>query len=178
MKINKMADYALNFVSCLAMNDGVCTTADIARAMPISRSMASQIAAPLIDAGIIDSSRGWRGCYRLAIDAANLTVADVLCARGGFDVRPGPSSGAFCDGVNGLMRDTTIAQLMHGSCGRTCAMTNIPTGEKAVYADTDEVIWHCELCHAEMSIYAFGEDGNVWAEKPNYCPECGAKVVI
>lgn len=60
---------------------------------------------------------------------------------------------------------------------RECEMIEMPTGEKAAYSDTDEVIWHCRFCHAERAVYAFGEDGDVRAEQPKYCPSCGAKVV-
>lgn len=59
---------------------------------------------------------------------------------------------------------------------RTCSMSDIKTGEQAEY-DTEEVIYHCENCHDERAVYAFNEDGNVWADAPNYCPNCGAKVV-
>lgn len=61
---------------------------------------------------------------------------------------------------------------------RTCEMVEMPTGEKAVYSDTDEIIWHCQFCHAERAIYEFGEDGDVWAAAPKFCPECGARVAV
>lgn len=58
---------------------------------------------------------------------------------------------------------------------RECEMVEMPTGEKAAYSDTDEIIWHCRFCHAERAVYEFGEDGDVWAAAPKFCPECGAK---
>lgn len=60
---------------------------------------------------------------------------------------------------------------------RTCHMDELNTGEPAVYEDTDEVIFHCMSCHAERGIFSYDEDGNVYSERPEYCPNCGAKVV-
>lgn len=62
------------------------------------------------------------------------------------------------------------------SAERTCSTVRIETGEPAEY-DCDEVIWHCESCHEEVAIYAYNENGDTWADKPAFCPNCGAKVV-
>lgn len=59
---------------------------------------------------------------------------------------------------------------------RTCKILRVETGEPAEY-DCDEVIWHCESCHEEVAIYAYNENGDTWADKPAFCPNCGAKVV-
>lgn len=59
---------------------------------------------------------------------------------------------------------------------RTCEIARVETGEPAEY-DCDEVLWHCESCHEEVAIYAYNENGDTWADKPAFCPDCGAKVV-
>lgn len=59
---------------------------------------------------------------------------------------------------------------------RTCEMIDLKTGDRADY-DCDEHVFHCEACHAERGVYAYNEDGDVWAEMSKYCPECRAKVV-
>lgn len=59
---------------------------------------------------------------------------------------------------------------------RTCEIARVETGEPAEY-DCDEVLWHCASCHEEVAIYAYNEDGDIWADKPAFCPNCGAKVV-
>lgn len=59
---------------------------------------------------------------------------------------------------------------------RTCEMLEVQTGDKTDYWDAIEIIWHCQSCHEERAVYGFGEDGGVWAEKPKFCPNCGAKV--
>lgn len=60
---------------------------------------------------------------------------------------------------------------------RTCRMVEVKTGEVADYSDTDEVIFHCTSCHAERGIFSYDEDGNVYSQRPEYCPNCRAKVV-
>ena len=59
---------------------------------------------------------------------------------------------------------------------RTCEMIDIKSGDRADY-DCDEHIYHCKKCHAERGVYAYNEDGDVWAEMPKHCPECGVRVV-
>ena len=60
---------------------------------------------------------------------------------------------------------------------RTCRMDEVKTGEVADYRDTDEIIFHCKSCHTERGIFSYDEDGNVYSARPEYCPNCGAKVV-
>ena len=60
---------------------------------------------------------------------------------------------------------------------RTCRMVEVKTGEVADYRDTDEIIFHCKSCHTERGIFSYDEDGNVYSARPEYCPNCGAKVI-
>lgn len=60
---------------------------------------------------------------------------------------------------------------------RTCRMDEVETGDVADYRDTNEVIFHCNSCHADRGIFSYDEDGNVYSARPEYCPCCGAKVV-
>lgn len=60
---------------------------------------------------------------------------------------------------------------------RTCRMVEVKTGEVADYRDTDEILFHCKSCHAERGIFSYDVDGNVYSTRPEYCPNCGAKVV-
>lgn len=78
-------------------------------------------------------------------------------------------------GICPLCIKTDITEKLE-ALGRMCKMACLATGERAQY-DCYEVIYHCASCNAERAVYAFGEDGDVWAEKPAYCPSCGARVV-
>lgn len=69
-----------------------------------------------------------------------------------------------------------ITECEYYSAERTCRTARIETGEPAEY-DCDEVTWRCESCHEEIAIYAYNENGDTWADKPAFCPSCGAKVV-
>ena len=79
-------------------------------------------------------------------------------------------------GVMQLSRPEAVAAWNHRA-ERTCRMVEVETGELADYSDTDEVIFHCESCHAERGIFSYDEDGNVFSQRPEYCPACGARVV-
>lgn len=70
-----------------------------------------------------------------------------------------------------------LADLIEPEPERTCRMVEVETGDVADYRDTDEVIFHCESCHVDRGIFSYDEDGNVYSERPKYCPNCGAKVV-
>lgn len=81
--------------------------------------------------------------------------------------------GAWYEG-NGVQH---LADLIEPVPKRTCQMVEVETGELADYRDTDEVIFHCTSCHAERGVFSYDVDGNVYTERPEYCPKCGAKVV-
>lgn len=60
---------------------------------------------------------------------------------------------------------------------KTCSMDAIDTGELADY-ECRELIMHCSNCNAEFGYVLYSEDGDVsMDDKPNYCPDCGAKVI-
>lgn len=81
--------------------------------------------------------------------------------------------GAWYEG-NGVQH---LADLIEPAAKRTCQMVEVETGEPADYRDTDEVIFHCTSCNAERGVFSYDVDGNVYTERPEYCPNCGAKVV-
>lgn len=59
----------------------------------------------------------------------------------------------------------------------TCGMDAINTGEQADY-ECSEHIMHCSNCNAEFGYVLYSEDRGVsMDDKPNYCPNCGARVV-
>ena len=59
----------------------------------------------------------------------------------------------------------------------TCHMEAIDTGEQGDY-ECREHIMHCKYCGAEFGYVLYSEDGDVsMDDKPNFCPECGKRVV-
>ncbi|MFG2632793.1 RrF2 family transcriptional regulator [Streptomyces sp. NPDC048362] len=80
MRISARADYAVRAVLELAARpgDGPVKAEEIAAAQEIPHKFLEGILGDLRRAGIVDSRRGGGGGYRLARDAAAITVADVI----------------------------------------------------------------------------------------------------
>lgn len=85
-------------------------------------------------------------------------------------------NGAHFPGEGSTANENDAIEAWNTRAERTCKIVRYETGEPAEY-DCDEVLWHCESCHEEVAIYAYNEDGDSWADKPAFCPNCGAKVV-
>lgn len=82
-----------------------------------------------------------------------------------------------CDANGGYyFTEEDAARAWNDRAERTCRIVEVETGELADYSDTDEVIFHCKSCHAERGIFSYDEDGNVFSQRPEYCPNCGARV--
>lgn len=86
------------------------------------------------------------------------------------------SCGASGPTFSGVDSERKAIEAWNTRAERTCEIARVETGEPAEY-DCDEVLWHCASCHEEVAIYAYNEDGDIWADKPAFCPNCGAKVV-
>lgn len=79
MKISTNSRYALRFLLQVAAGNGrYITTAAAAEAEGISTKMLERIAAKLGHAGLVESSKGIGGGYRLARPASEITVTDIL----------------------------------------------------------------------------------------------------
>ena len=89
-KVPLKIHHGLLLVTQLAVlyDDGLSATLqDVAGSAGISQGFLEQVARPLRRAGIIIGRRGSGGGYRLAVEPAKLTVADVLTAiEGPVDV--------------------------------------------------------------------------------------------
>ena len=84
LRIGKMADYALLVTNCLVKKAGVqVNTDDIALATQLPGPTVRKILKQLVDGGVVVSHRGVHGGYRLAREATQIAVADVLVAMEG-----------------------------------------------------------------------------------------------
>jgi DNA-directed RNA polymerase subunit RPC12/RpoP len=74
--------------------------------------------------------------------------------------------------------DGTPEQAIAATLGRgECKVDVLNTGDCAGY-ECSEYIMHCNGCGHEFGHVLYNEDGDVWmSEPPNYCPNCGAKIV-
>lgn len=85
MKISTKGRYALRMLADLAQNqgDGFLSLNEIAERQNISKKYLEQIVPMLSKAGLIRTSRGNKGGYRLNTNACDCTVGDVLRATEG-----------------------------------------------------------------------------------------------
>ncbi|WP_155057896.1 RrF2 family transcriptional regulator [Streptomyces blattellae] len=85
MRISARADYAVRAALELAVHheDGPVKAEAIATVQDIPHKFLEGILGDLRRAGLVDSRRGGSGGYRLARDAAEITVADVIRAVDG-----------------------------------------------------------------------------------------------
>ncbi len=82
MRLTTKGRYAVTAMLDLAIHhkDGPITLADISKRQGISLSYLEQLFSRLRKNGLVDSSRGPGGGYRLSRDAEDICVADVITA--------------------------------------------------------------------------------------------------
>lgn len=85
MKISTKGRYALRMASYLAAGEknGFISLKEISEHEGISRKYLEQIVPMLTKSGILRTNRGNKGGYQLAVNAAELTVGDILRATEG-----------------------------------------------------------------------------------------------
>ncbi len=82
MRLTTKGRYAVTAMLDLAIhcNDGPITLADISKRQGISLSYLEQLFSRLRKNGLVDSSRGPGGGYRLSREASEICIADVITA--------------------------------------------------------------------------------------------------
>lgn len=79
MNITRETDYAVRCVLYLAKHhDGVAIVDDIAREMEIPKSFLAKILQKLARAGIVKSTRGVKGGFRLALAPSDISLLRVI----------------------------------------------------------------------------------------------------
>lgn len=79
MKLSTRARYGTRILVDLALhNDGRLPLGDVTRRQQVSRSYLNHLIAPLVDAGIIGSSRGSGGGIWLARDPDRIRLSEVI----------------------------------------------------------------------------------------------------
>ena len=84
LRLSKLTDYGTVLLAHLAANAGsVCSAADVATAPGIAVPTVSKLLKSLGRSGLVTSTRGANGGYRLARDPDNISAADVIDALEG-----------------------------------------------------------------------------------------------
>ena len=84
LRISKLTDYATVILAELARADAAQrAAADLARECHLALPTVSKLLKQLQRAGLVESTRGLRGGYRLARPASQISAAAILCALEG-----------------------------------------------------------------------------------------------
>ena len=99
IRISKLTDYGTVLLAHLARNpDVVCSSADIAAHTGIALPTASKLLKSLARNGLVISTRGANGGYRLAHDARDISAADIIDAlEGPVSITECSASDSHCD---------------------------------------------------------------------------------
>lgn len=95
LRISKLTDYGTVLLAHLAANqDLVCSAAEVAMATGIALPTVSKLLKSLGHAGLVKSTRGANGGYRLTRDARKISAADII------DALEGPVSITECSSTH------------------------------------------------------------------------------
>ena len=99
LRISKLTDYGTVVLVQLAANAGrVCSATDVASATEIALPTVSKLLKSLARAGLVNSTRGASGGYKLARDPADISAADVIDAlEGPVSITECSSSDSQCN---------------------------------------------------------------------------------
>ncbi len=130
LKLSTKARYSLRAMIELALREGEgpVQLREVAEAQRISPKYLEQLAAPLRNAGLVQSARGPSGGYELARPATAITALEVVRAvEGPLDLLDCIGSSAACNraracaartlwrrasqAINDVLADTTLAEL-------------------------------------------------------------------
>ncbi len=96
LRISKLTDYGTVLLAHLAANQStVCSAADVAQATGIGLPTVSKLFKSLARAGLVTSTRGANGGYRLSRGPQLISAADVI------DALEGPVSITECSAIDG-----------------------------------------------------------------------------
>ncbi len=83
-RIGKLTDYATVVMTLLAERaNGLCSASELATLARLETPTVSKLLKALAQAGLVSSTRGVRGGYRLALPASDISVADIVSAMEG-----------------------------------------------------------------------------------------------
>src|SRR5271154_1414118 len=118
LKLSRLTDYAVVALVRLSATEGVATSPCIAAAIGIPEPTVAKVLKALAGQGLVVSTRGARGGYRLSRPLSEIAVSEVICAIDGpialtscVDGGMGCESQSLCpvagrwDPVNDAIRD-------------------------------------------------------------------------
>ncbi len=84
LRVTKLTDYATVVLTVLASRPGeVLSASELAEQSGLETTTVAKLLKPLAQAGLVEGLRGVRGGYRLARDAARITLVEIVEAMEG-----------------------------------------------------------------------------------------------
>ena len=84
LRVSKLTDYATAVMTCLASaGDGVTSAQALAERARLELPTVSKLLKQLAQAGLVASTRGINGGYRLSRPPERITIADIVTAMEG-----------------------------------------------------------------------------------------------
>ena len=83
LRVSKLTDYATVVMTCLAAGDGVMSAQALAERARLELPTVSKLLKQLAQAGLVASTRGINGGYRLARTPDRMMIADIVTAMEG-----------------------------------------------------------------------------------------------
>ncbi|MET0231884.1 MAG: SUF system Fe-S cluster assembly regulator [Rhodanobacteraceae bacterium] len=83
LRVSKLTDYATVVMTCLAAGDGVMSAQALAERARLELPTVSKLLKQLAQSGLVASTRGINGGYRLTRTPERITIADVVTAMEG-----------------------------------------------------------------------------------------------
>ena len=106
LRISKLTDYGTVVLAHLAANPApVCSAADVAGATGIAPPTVSKLLKSLARAGIVSSTRGANGGYRLSRGPQDISAADII------DALDGPVSITECSASDSLCEHEDVCSV-------------------------------------------------------------------
>lgn len=116
LRLSKLTDYGTVLLAHLAANnDSVCSAADVATATGVALPTVSKLLKSLGKSGLVTSTRGANGGYKLSRDAHDISAADIIDAlEGPVSITECSASDSQCEhegfcSVGGAWRRVNVA---------------------------------------------------------------------
>ena len=131
LRVSKLTDYATVVMTCLAGDgDGVVSAQALAERARLEVPTVSKLLKQLAQAGLVASTRGVNGGYRLARAAERITIADIVTAmEGPIGMTECSAHSGMCDleshcgvrvnwqrinqAIAGALSNVTLADMLH-----------------------------------------------------------------
>jgi Rrf2 family protein len=114
MKITKEADYAILFMSILAVRgERLLSLQEVATDFNVPYYFLKKIARQLKNAGLVKAKEGAAGGYGLAYPAAEITLADIVEAIRGPLALVDCAEGLFCPAEDFCLASSVMKRVSH-----------------------------------------------------------------